>query len=124
MGHSTSFTTKDGSKRKFNTSIGLDLGYKLIYFFSWDEWVPPDRLLKMTDENIIRQKQLQQNTPGAAGHGGTGAGTSKAGGSKHGTANNASSRAGARKDGRGTKRSRDDVSLLHSGRPLYSKKCF
>ncbi|KAF9523031.1 MRG-domain-containing protein [Crepidotus variabilis] len=80
---------------------------------TWDEWVPPTRLLKMSEENLARQKQLQLSTPGA-GHGGSGTGgISKAGGSKSGAGggskDNQSARAGGRKDGaRGTKRARED----------------
>lgn len=33
---------------------------------SWDEWVPPTRLLKWTDTNLAMQKSLQAQTPGAA----------------------------------------------------------
>lgn len=75
----------------------------------WDEWVPANRLLKITEGNLALQKNLQQ-TNTASVHGGST--TTKAqnkavaGMSKE----NISTRAGARKDGtRGTKRAREEV---------------
>jgi hypothetical protein len=37
--------------------------FHLIIFngYSWDEWVPSDRLLKYTEENIRKQQELTKN---------------------------------------------------------------
>ncbi|EJD38163.1 MRG-domain-containing protein [Auricularia subglabra TFB-10046 SS5] len=53
-----------------NTTTGL-LGphYRVHYKGwkqTWDEWVPPSRLLKWTDNNLGLQRNLQVQTPGAA----------------------------------------------------------
>ncbi|KAF4622537.1 hypothetical protein D9613_009180 [Agrocybe pediades] len=75
---------------------------------TWDEWVPANRLLKVTEENLTLQKNLAQANPTNPHSGSTIYKThhrSTAGGNK----DSASARTGARKDGqRGTKRGRDD----------------
>ncbi|KAJ3508079.1 hypothetical protein NLJ89_g5952 [Agrocybe chaxingu] len=74
---------------------------------TWDEWVPPSRLLKMTEQNLAMQKQLAlTNAP--ASHTG-GAASKAANKSTAGAKDSVSTRAGARKDGtRGTKRAREE----------------
>ncbi|KIK91556.1 hypothetical protein PAXRUDRAFT_830744 [Paxillus rubicundulus Ve08.2h10] len=83
---------------------------------TWDEWVPLQRLLKLNDTNIALQKALMaqasaaassssagnKGKSGGAGGGGSGGGTgglSAAGGMAG---------RGGRKDGRGTKRGREE----------------
>lgn len=76
--------------------------------YRWDEWVPANRLLKMTETNIALQKSLQHtNVPSAHG----GAASAKINPKNAGIKDSVSTRAGARKDGgtRGTKRGREDV---------------
>ncbi|KAK2459842.1 hypothetical protein APHAL10511_008163 [Amanita phalloides] len=76
---------------------------------TWDEWVPLSRLLTYNEENINKQKALQQN---AAASGVLGA--SKAHATQKGVASAATREGGAgtrglRKDGtRGTKRGREE----------------
>jgi len=74
---------------------------------TWDEWVPANRLLKMTETNVALQKSLQHtNVPSAHG----GVASAKINPKNTGTnKDSVSTRAGARKDGtRGTKRGRED----------------
>lgn len=85
--------------------------------YRWDEWVPITRVLKHNEEGLTKQKGLlQQHSSTTAGSSGsTGAKSAKgAGGSKAdaaASAAGATARLGAvRKDARGTKRSRDEVS--------------
>lgn len=33
---------------------------KLTWLFSWDEWVPEDRVLKWTETNLQKQAQLKE----------------------------------------------------------------
>lgn len=77
---------------------------------SWDEWVPAQRLLKLTEENIQMQKSLHQQASASAGGGAGSSSKAKPGGvNKDGS----SARGGVagRKDGtRGTKRGREEVS--------------
>jgi hypothetical protein len=76
--------------------------------YRWDEWVPANRLLKMTETNIALQKSLQHtNVPSAHG----GAASAKINPKNSGIKDSVNTRAGARKDGgtRGTKRGREDV---------------
>ncbi|KAL0573913.1 Esa1p-associated factor [Marasmius crinis-equi] len=78
---------------------------------TWDEWVPPDRLLKFDETNIAKQKSLQQQALAASG-----ATSSKSQGKSGGAAGrerdnvgSVGTRAGTRKDAsRGTKRARED----------------
>jgi hypothetical protein len=35
--------------------------YSIFNGYSWDEWVPSDRLLKYTEENIRKQQDLMKN---------------------------------------------------------------
>ncbi|KAF8152350.1 MRG-domain-containing protein [Crassisporium funariophilum] len=74
---------------------------------TWDEWVPANRLLKLSEANVALQKSLQQtNTAGAQGGGTSSKAHPRAAG---GNKDNVSTRAGARKDGtRGTKRAREE----------------
>ncbi|KZV75655.1 MRG-domain-containing protein [Peniophora sp. CONT] len=76
---------------------------------TWDEWVPPARMLKMTEGNIALQRSLREQQQ-ASTRDSSSAGPSKSGGgssSKGGAAGGAS--AARRKEGtRGTKRARDD----------------
>ena len=78
---------------------------------SWDEWVPPARMLKMTEGNLALQKSLREQQQAATRDSGS-AGPSKAaagGGSKAGAGGGGSAAAARRKEGtRGTKRARDD----------------
>jgi len=84
----------------------------------WDEWVPPDRLMKMSEENIAKQKLLQQKGPGPTGHGsgvGRGAGRGGGGGGGGGFGGPGSKEAGrGRKEARGTKRGREEVKSKNS----------
>ena len=80
----------------------------------WDEWVPASRLLKYTEANLALQKSLQQQSQAAQATQ-TGSASSKTHNKAAAGANkdSISTRAGARKDGtRGTKRAREEVSLL------------
>jgi hypothetical protein len=77
----------------------------------WDEWVPPSRLLKMTEENLAEQKSLQQK-PLPTGHGvGAGRGAGRGGGGAGGPFGGPGSKEAVRgrKEARGTKRGRDEV---------------
>ena len=38
----------------------VDLLLTITFFHSWDEWVPESRVLKLNDQNIQRQKDLQK----------------------------------------------------------------
>ncbi|KAF7795288.1 hypothetical protein EIP86_006442 [Pleurotus ostreatoroseus] len=74
---------------------------------TWDEWVHPRRLLKLTDTNLELQKTLAQanaaaNAPTAAAASGAGAHVKGAGKKDAGRLTT------GRKDGRGLKRGRDD----------------
>ncbi|KAG7097035.1 hypothetical protein E1B28_004428 [Marasmius oreades] len=78
---------------------------------TWDEWVPPDRLLKFDETNIAKQKALQQQAhaanaaTAAKSHGKAGTGT----GRERENVSSVGTRAGTRKDtARGTKRARED----------------
>ncbi|KJA22704.1 hypothetical protein HYPSUDRAFT_87295 [Hypholoma sublateritium FD-334 SS-4] len=95
-----------------STTTGVVGPHYLVHYKgwkqTWDEWVPANRLLKITEGNLALQKNLQQNNT-ASVHGGstTTKAQSKAvaGMSKE----SISTRAGARKDGtRGTKRAREE----------------
>lgn len=85
---------------------------KLNHQCRWDEWVPPERILKFNETNIALQKKLssaaQKTAPAAA---------SKAAPSKEGVSSSATGRGEgregrARKEPRGHKRGRDEVSPL------------
>jgi hypothetical protein len=108
LDHIILFTIKDGNRR---TLLFFFLKGTLLRnpsFYSWDEWVPANRLLKMTETNIALQKSLQHtNVPSAHG----GAASAKINPKNLGIKDSVSTRAGARKDGgtRGTKRGREDV---------------
>ncbi|KAJ8086532.1 Esa1p-associated factor [Marasmius tenuissimus] len=77
---------------------------------TWDEWVPPDRLLKFDEANIAKQKSLQQQA--LAANAATAAKSQKsgaAGGRERDNVASVGTRAGTRKDAsRGTKRARED----------------
>jgi len=89
---------------------------KLTAWFRWDEWVPPDRLLKINDESLTLQKHLQGTNAAAAGGGGGGSKTHKTGASGI-NKDNANTRTAARKDGtRGTKRAREEVRCVWTTR--------
>ena len=78
----------------------------------WDEWVPPDRLLKLTEANLATQKTLQQGLPGTTGHGSGGVGRGPGRGPGVVGLGGQGSKEGAtsgRKDPRGTKRGREEV---------------
>jgi mortality factor 4-like protein 1 len=86
----------------------------------WDEWVPPSRLLKMTEANLATQKTLQQKAQPETGHGsgagagrGAGRGAGLGGGGFGGQGSKEAATRG-RKDVRGTKRGRDEVGRLNS----------
>ncbi|KAL6885536.1 hypothetical protein ACP4OV_010315 [Aristida adscensionis] len=32
-----------------------------VHYLNWDEWVPNDRLLKLTEENVRKQQELEKN---------------------------------------------------------------
>ena len=89
------------------------------YFLSpfldrWDEWVPESRLLKLTEQNLELQKTLQQANV-ASGQGGSTASKAQSKSAPGAARDSVSTRAGTRKDGtRGTKRAREDVSVLFS----------
>jgi hypothetical protein len=102
------FTTKAGNKSTSNSACERQPVY--LEHDRWDEWVSPSRLLKYNEANITLQKALQAQRLNPQG-----ASTSSA--TKHGKAQASSSGAGGtrgvRKDGaRGTKRGREEVSLL------------
>ncbi|KAF8638128.1 hypothetical protein AX17_002427 [Amanita inopinata Kibby_2008] len=77
---------------------------------TWDEWVPLSRLLTYNEENINKQKALQQSAAASGAHGGSSKGhASHKGGSGAGTRDGGSGTRGSRKDGtRGTKRGREE----------------
>ncbi|KAF5350880.1 hypothetical protein D9758_010482 [Tetrapyrgos nigripes] len=78
---------------------------------TWDEWVPPTRLLKLDETNIAKQKSLNEQAKAA-----NAASSNKAHGKSSATSardresiSAVGTRAGARKDGaRGVKRARED----------------
>lgn len=39
------------------------LRVSLLLFYSWDEWVPETRILKINNANLQKQKELQQQNP-------------------------------------------------------------
>ena len=87
---------------------------KLIYSLRWDEWVPPEQIYKFNEMNIALQKKLSDAAREAAP-----AAASKAAPSKEGLsgviAGRGEGREGqARKEPRGHKRGRDEVSPLSS----------
>lgn len=96
-----------------------------LFFYSllarWDEWVPITRLLKFNDTNVQLQKALMAQASAAASTSGS---SSK--GKAHGGGmmkDSSSSRGGGlgRKDGRGTKRGREEVCLfLDNSRGVFS----
>lgn len=53
-----------------NTTTGIVGPHYRVHYKgwkqTWDEWVPPARLVKWTDTNLTLQKNLQAQTPGAA----------------------------------------------------------
>ncbi|EAU81662.2 hypothetical protein CC1G_02678 [Coprinopsis cinerea okayama7 len=85
---------------------------------TWDEWVHASRLLKLNDANLALQKRLQNEHLSTTQHASSSASASskshKAGGagasstSGGGAGGGGSARTAARKDGRGTKRGRDE----------------
>ena len=80
----------------------------------WDEWVPANRLLKITEGNLALQKNLQQ-TNTASVHGGSTTTKAQSKAAAGMNKESVSTRAGARKDGtRGTKRAREEVGSLFS----------
>lgn len=92
-----------------------------VLVYRWDEWVPLNRLLAFNEENINKQKALQQSAAAsgalsaakthAAQKGTTGAGTREGGAGTR----------GSRKDGtRGTKRGREEVIFFSRFSPLLS----
>ena len=100
--------------RYFKIKKGTPLNYQIFLPYRWDEWVPANRLLKMTETNIALQKSLQHtNVPSAHG----GAASAKINPKNPGIKDIVSTRAGARKDGgtRGTKRGREDVRFFFLG---------
>lgn len=77
--------------------------------------MPSSRLLKMTEANLAHQQVLQQNALGPTGHGtgggaGAGRGAGRGGGSGGGGGIGSKDAVGTRgrKDGRGTKRAREE----------------
>jgi hypothetical protein len=96
----------------------------IFYSYRWDEWVPPDRLLKISDANLALQKGLHLSVPGAGAVGGSvggGSGSGAGAASKGKGAAIAGAGAGGvggvgkegvgtrRKEGRGVKRGREEV---------------
>jgi len=89
----------------------------------WDEWVLPERLLKISDANLALQKRLHLSVPGAGALGGSvggGSGSGAGAASKGKGAAVAGAGAGVggvgkegvgtrRKEGRGVKRGREEV---------------
>jgi len=75
----------------------------------WDEWVPITRLLKFNDTNVQLQKALMAQANAAASTSGSSSKGKAHGGSA--IKDSSSSRGGGlgRKDGRGTKRGREEV---------------
>ncbi|KAF8127639.1 MRG-domain-containing protein [Boletus edulis] len=77
---------------------------------TWDEWVPVARLLKFNETNVALQKALSSQASQAASSSGAGskkgAGGSGSGGAGGGTGTGTGR--GGRKDGRGTKRGREE----------------
>ena len=74
----------------------------LIFFYSWDEWVPTARLLKFGEANLALQKDLSRAQAAATSTSASASKTSTA-------ARGAQAGGGRRKEGgRGTKRGRED----------------
>ena len=108
LDHIILFIIRDGNRRTLLLLFWTLLSTNKFFLYSWDEWVPASRLLKMTETNIALQKSLQNtNVPSAHG----GAASAKINPKNAGIKDIVSTRAGARKDGgtRGTKRGREDV---------------
>ncbi|KAF9447084.1 MRG-domain-containing protein [Macrolepiota fuliginosa MF-IS2] len=72
---------------------------------TWDEWVPVLRLLKFNEQNLALQKSLHQTANPNTGQGGSVSASAKA---AHGAGTKGGTRTAARKDGRGTKRAREE----------------
>jgi len=104
----------------------------------WDEWVPPDRLLKISDANLALQKRLHLSVPGAGAvggsvGGGSGSGSGAGAASKGKGAVIAGAGAGGvggvgkegvgtrRKEGRGVKRGREEVIYFFSARGILMR---
>lgn len=84
--------------------------------FSWDDWVPQDRLRKFTEENRELATTLRREAEAAFRQKSTKASAKKRGGSDRSSARGSEERQMS-VPGRGTKRARDNdiekVSLLH-----------
>lgn len=77
-----------------------------MFAYSWDEWVPSNRLLKFNETNLATQKSLQQSNAPAASTAAAAKAASRAANKDGGGVGTR----GARKDGtRGTKRGREEV---------------
>lgn len=122
-----SFTTKAGSKRTFSDCptwgpstnfwtlpwippvlhrVHLSWARVFMFAYSWDEWVPSNRLLKFNETNLATQKSLQQSNAPAASTAAAAKAASRAANKDGGGVGTR----GARKDGtRGTKRGREEV---------------
>ncbi|KAI6144428.1 MRG-domain-containing protein [Pisolithus tinctorius] len=72
---------------------------------TWDEWVSITRLLKYDETNVALQKALTNQASAAAA---SSSGTSKGKGTSGGTSTTGTGTGRARKDGRGTKRGREE----------------
>jgi hypothetical protein len=107
----SSCTIRGGSRRGLSFVFVFD-SFCYLTLDRWDEWVPITRLLKFNDTNVQLQKALMAQASAAASTSGS---SSK--GKAHGGGmmkDGSSSRGGGlgRKDGRGTKRGREEVRLF------------
>ncbi|KAA1470984.1 MRG-domain-containing protein [Dentipellis sp. KUC8613] len=90
-----------------NTKLGTVGPHYFVHYKgwkqTWDEWVPPARLLKFTESNLTLQKSLSLAQAAATSAAGGSSGPSK-------SASGVGGKAGARRKegGRGTKRARED----------------
>jgi hypothetical protein len=87
-------------------------------FRRWDEWVPVARLLKFNETNVALQKALSSQASQAASSSAVGSKKGAGGAGSGGVGTGTGTGRGGRKDGRGTKRGREEVSRLDFYRML------
>jgi hypothetical protein len=50
-----------GIKGAYLWSSSIELTHYLWSCFSWDEWVPEDRILKFVETSLLKQKELKKD---------------------------------------------------------------